>query len=261
MSRRGLTSSGQSGRTRPTLALAGRRPGVALPQASAPRSRTTPTRSCGSAPPCRATSVTGMVTAHADHVGSLLRPPELLDARRAHAAGELDHARVQGRRGPRRPRRDRALQEDGRAARSSPTASSAASPSRSELVAAVDGFDGRDDRRVAVGRVALRRARRQDRRAPARAWPSSRPLQQRRGLAAEELVVPARAHRPRSPKITLPSPTLFANLWDPERSRDAYPTLRRLHGGRRRDPRRRGPRARAARLRRTSRSTRRTTRC
>ena len=52
MSRRGLTSSGQSGRTRPTLALAGRRPGVALPQASAPRSRTTPTRSCGSSPPC-----------------------------------------------------------------------------------------------------------------------------------------------------------------------------------------------------------------
>ena len=31
-----------------------------------------------------------MVTAHADHVGSLLRPPELLDARRAAAAGELD---------------------------------------------------------------------------------------------------------------------------------------------------------------------------
>src|SRR3954447_68369 len=35
------------------------------------------------------TSVTAMVTAHADHVGSLLRPPELLEARRAHAAGKL----------------------------------------------------------------------------------------------------------------------------------------------------------------------------
>src|ERR1700710_608143 len=31
-----------------------------------------------------------MVTAHADHVGSLLRPPELLDARAKLAAGELD---------------------------------------------------------------------------------------------------------------------------------------------------------------------------
>ena len=33
-----------------------------------------------------------MVTAHSDHVGSLLRPPELLAARRAHAAGDLDPA-------------------------------------------------------------------------------------------------------------------------------------------------------------------------
>jgi 5-methyltetrahydropteroyltriglutamate--homocysteine methyltransferase len=33
-----------------------------------------------------------VVNARADHVGSLLRPPELLRARAAHAAGELDHA-------------------------------------------------------------------------------------------------------------------------------------------------------------------------
>jgi 5-methyltetrahydropteroyltriglutamate--homocysteine methyltransferase len=33
-----------------------------------------------------------VVNARADHVGSLLRPPELLRARVAHAAGELDHA-------------------------------------------------------------------------------------------------------------------------------------------------------------------------
>jgi len=33
-----------------------------------------------------------MVNARADHVGSLLRPPELLRARAAHAAGQLDHA-------------------------------------------------------------------------------------------------------------------------------------------------------------------------
>src|SRR3954467_3695079 len=86
------------------------------------------------------TSVTAMVTAHADHVGSLLRPPELLEARRAHAAGELEPAAFKA-------IEDRAvldvirLQEDaglpvvtdGELRRES---------FQSELVAAVDGFDG-----------------------------------------------------------------------------------------------------------------------
>ena len=43
-------------------------------------------------------------------------------------------------------------------------------------------------------------------------------------LSAEELVyLSARAKA--TPKITLPSPTLFINFWSPERSRDVYPTL------------------------------------
>src|SRR5215213_4514890 len=81
-----------------------------------------------------------MVTAHADHVGSLLRPPELLDARRAHAAGELDPPAFKA-------VEDRAvldvirLQEDaglpvvtdGELRRES---------FQSELVAAVEGFEG-----------------------------------------------------------------------------------------------------------------------
>src|SRR3954469_3168823 len=81
-----------------------------------------------------------MVTAHADHVGSLLRPPELLEARRAHAGGELDPPAFKA-------IEDRAvldvvrLQEeagcpvvtDGELRRES---------FQSELVAAVDGFEG-----------------------------------------------------------------------------------------------------------------------
>ena len=51
------------------------------------------------------------------------------------------------------------------------------------------------------------------------------PLRRRRHIAAEELHLPARPHQPRSPKITLTSPSLYANLWSPELSRDAYPTL------------------------------------
>jgi 5-methyltetrahydropteroyltriglutamate--homocysteine methyltransferase len=162
-----------------------------------------------------------MVTAHADHVGSLLRPPELLDARRAHVAGDLDHAAFKA-------VEDRAvldvlrLQEDaglpvvtdGEFRRES---------FQSELVAAVDGFEG-----VTIDAWLWG------------AWHSDelgdktveRPpdmavvdrLHKRRSLAAEELVF-LRAHTDRIPKITLPSPTLFGNLWDPQRSTGAYPTF------------------------------------
>jgi 5-methyltetrahydropteroyltriglutamate--homocysteine methyltransferase len=57
----------------------------------------------------------------------------------------------------------------------------------------------------------------------------------RRGWACESRFAAAGTSRPRSsrtcaaarrvPKITLTSPSLYANLWSPEVSRDAYPTL------------------------------------
>ena len=37
--------------------------------------------------------------------------------------------------------------------------------------------------------------------------------------------LPTSARAKATPKITLPSPTLFINFWSPENSRDAYPTL------------------------------------
>jgi 5-methyltetrahydropteroyltriglutamate--homocysteine methyltransferase len=162
-----------------------------------------------------------MVTAHADHVGSLLRPPELLEARRALSAGELEPAAFKA-------IEDRAvldaiaLQEqagcpvvtDGELRRES---------FQSELVAAVDGFEGvtidawlwGDWHSEELGDKSLARP-------PEMAVTS--PLHRRRGLAAEELTF-LRAHTTRIPKVTLPSPTLFGNLWTPERSREAYPTF------------------------------------
>src|SRR3954467_11536697 len=162
-----------------------------------------------------------MVTAHADHVGSLLRPAELLEARRAHAAGELDPPAF-------KEIEDRAvldvirLQEeaglpvvtDGELRRES---------FQSELVAAVDGFEGvtldawlwgawHSDE---LGDKTVERP-------PEMAVVE--PLRKRRSLAAEELTF-LRAHTDRTAKVTLPSPTLFGNLWDPERSRGAYPTF------------------------------------
>jgi 5-methyltetrahydropteroyltriglutamate--homocysteine methyltransferase len=162
-----------------------------------------------------------MVTAHADHVGSLLRPPELLEARRAYAAQELEPAAFKA-------IEDRAvldvirLQEeaglpvvtDGELRRES---------FQSELVAAVDGFDG-----VTIDAWLWG------------AWHSDelgdktveRPpdmavvdrLHKRRSLAAEELAF-LRGHTDRIAKVTLPSPTLFANLWSADRSTGAYPTF------------------------------------
>ncbi|HYT25874.1 MAG TPA: cobalamin-independent methionine synthase II family protein [Actinomycetota bacterium] len=162
-----------------------------------------------------------VVTARAEHVGSLLRPPSLLEARQAHAAGTLDAAAFKAAE-DRAVREVIALQEqvgcpvvtDGELRRDS---------FQSELTAAVEGFagvtmdawlwgewhsdvvgDARVEQPPDLGVVA--------------------PLRRRRNLAAEEFTF-LRAHTDRIGKVTLPSPSLFANLWSPERSRDAYPTM------------------------------------
>jgi 5-methyltetrahydropteroyltriglutamate--homocysteine methyltransferase len=50
------------------------------------------------------------------------------------------------------------------------------------------------------------------------------PLRRRRSLSGEEFAY-ARGRTHRVLKVTLPSPSLFANFYDPVRSREAYPTL------------------------------------
>jgi 5-methyltetrahydropteroyltriglutamate--homocysteine methyltransferase len=50
------------------------------------------------------------------------------------------------------------------------------------------------------------------------------PLRRRRHIAAEELTY-LRGRTSRIAKVTLTSPSLYANLWSPELSLDAYPTL------------------------------------
>jgi 5-methyltetrahydropteroyltriglutamate--homocysteine methyltransferase len=50
------------------------------------------------------------------------------------------------------------------------------------------------------------------------------PLRRRRHIAAEEMTY-LRGRTSRIAKITLTSPSLYANLWSPELSLDAYPTL------------------------------------
>ncbi len=162
-----------------------------------------------------------VVTARAEHVGSLLRPPFLLRAREELAAGTLGQAAFK-RIEDRAVREVVALQEgagcpivtDGELRRDS---------FQSELTAAVDGFQGVDMdawlwgewHSDVVGTVSV--ARPPDLGVVA-------PMRRRRNLAAEELVF-LRSSTERIAKVTLPSPSLFANLWSPRRSRDAYPTL------------------------------------
>ncbi len=161
------------------------------------------------------------ITARAEHVGSLLRPGYLLEARQAYAAGWLDAAAFKAIE-DRAVREVIALQEqvgcpvvtDGELRRES---------FQSELAAAVDGIRGAglaawlwgDWHSEVVGDLSRQR--------PADLAVVG-PLRQRRGLAAEEFTF-LRANSARLAKVALPSPSLFASLWSPEHSTGAYPTL------------------------------------
>ena len=160
--------------------------------------------------------------ARADVVGSLLRPPELLAARGRYAAGEISTAefkRVEDRAVDGvialQERAGLAVVTDGEMRRES---------FQSQLVEAVDGFAGhsidawlwgewRGDERV--GDKATER--------PPDLGVVDK-LRRRRHLSVEEFVY-ARGRTDRIVKVTLPSPSMYANLWSPELSREAYPTL------------------------------------
>jgi 5-methyltetrahydropteroyltriglutamate--homocysteine methyltransferase len=161
------------------------------------------------------------IAARMEHVGSLLRPAYLRRARDQHAAGALADPEFKSVE-DRAVRDVVALQEeagcpvvtDGELRRDS---------FQSQLVASCEGFSGVDMNAWLHG-----------------SWHSevfgdetvarpeslavTAPLHKRRNLAAEEFSV-LRACSGRTGKVTLPSPSLFASLWSPERSREPYPAL------------------------------------
>jgi 5-methyltetrahydropteroyltriglutamate--homocysteine methyltransferase len=161
-----------------------------------------------------------VIAARTDVVGSLLRPPELLRAQERFAAGEVSRAdfkRVED------EAVDDALRLQEEAGMEVVTDGEMRRLSfQSQLPAALDGFgswgldaflwgDWRSDE---LGD-----------------WSVERPplavvgrLVRRRSISVEEFAY-ARGRTDRVLKVTLPSPSLFANFYDPERSREAYPTL------------------------------------
>lgn len=158
-----------------------------------------------------------MITARADVVGSLLRPAELLRAREALDAGRIAPAEL-------RAVEDRAvaqavaLQEesglevvtDGEMRRLS---------FQSQVTDAISGFGEWDLRAFLWGEWRSEELGPMTIERPPIAV--LEPLRRRRSLAAEEFAF-VRGRTDRAVKVTIPSPSLFANFWDPARSRRAY---------------------------------------
>jgi 5-methyltetrahydropteroyltriglutamate--homocysteine methyltransferase len=168
-----------------------------------------------------------VITTHADIVGSLLRPPELIQARKDVAEGNITQAEFK-RIEDRAVDAAIALQEeaglevltDGEMRRLS---------FQSQLPEAVEGFGVWDIDAFLWGEWHGEES--------IGDWARERPqqlgvtgkLRRKRHLSAEEFTyLRGRifANKPsRIPKITLPSPSLWANFWSAERSAHVYPTL------------------------------------
>ncbi len=161
-----------------------------------------------------------MITVHADVVGSLLRPAELLAAQKQFAAGKIRSAQF-------KEIEDRAvdaavaLQEkigfevitDGEMRRQS---------FQSQMTAAVSGFGEFDLDAFLWGEWRDQQGIHRKRR-PRRLGAVAK-LKRLRYLSADEFSY-LKNKTNRIPKVTLPSPSLWANFWSPEYSSAAYPTL------------------------------------
>ena len=161
-----------------------------------------------------------MITTHADVVGSLLRPPELLEAQKQLAAGAISATQF-------KQIEDQAVDEavalqesvglevvtDGEMRRES---------FQSQMTAAVSGF-GEFTLDAFLwgewrGETGVQRKPR-----PHRLGVISK-LARERYLSADEFTY-LKTKTTRIPKITLPSPGLWANFWSAEHSKAVYTTL------------------------------------
>jgi len=166
-----------------------------------------------------------VLEARTDVVGSLLRPPDLLAAQERLVRGELSSAAF-------KQVEDRAVDEalalqeeagldvvtDGEMRRLS---------FQSELPAAVDGFgDWNLDAFLWGDWQSADRGELRVERPPLGVTAR---LRRKRSLATEEFTY-TRGRTDRVVKVTLPSPSLFANFWDPARSTSAYHNLEEFLG-------------------------------
>lgn len=161
-----------------------------------------------------------VLRARSDVVGSLLRPPELLQARAEFSRSELSAAafkRVED------AAVDEALRMQADAGLEVVTDGEMRRLSfQSQLIEAVDGFGEWDLDAFLWGTWRSDEFGERTVARPPLAVVGK--LRRRRFLSAEEFTY-ARRRTDRILKVTLPSPSLFANFWDPERSTAVYPRL------------------------------------
>ena len=161
-----------------------------------------------------------MLEARTDVVGSLLRPPELLEAQAELAQGNLtvpEFKRIED------AAVDWALRIQEEAGLEVVTDGEMRRLSfQSQMTAAVEGFGDWDLEAFLWGEWQSDELGPMSRERPAIAVEA--PLRRKRFLSAEEFTY-VRGRTDRIVKVTLPSPSLFANFWDPERSSGAYASL------------------------------------
>jgi 5-methyltetrahydropteroyltriglutamate--homocysteine methyltransferase len=162
-----------------------------------------------------------VLEARSDVVGSLLRPPRLLEARERFTAGELSAAELKA-------AEDEAVDDALRLQESAGIDVVTDGEMRrlsfqSQLPAAVEGLSAWDLDAFLWGdwhgddEVGDRRVERPELAVVGK-------IRRRRSLCAEEFAY-ARGRTDRVLKVTLPSPSLFANFWDPDRAPSEYRTL------------------------------------
>ncbi len=163
-----------------------------------------------------------MIAARTDVVGSLLRPPELLEAREDYVAGRIPPAAFKA---IEDQAVDRAIQLQEEAGLAVVTDGEMRRLSfQSQLLESAEGV-GEWDIDAFLWGDWKGDAHIGDKRTPRpRELGVVSKLRRKRHLSSEEFVY-LRRRTARIPKITLTSPSLYANLWSPEKSRAAYPTL------------------------------------
>jgi 5-methyltetrahydropteroyltriglutamate--homocysteine methyltransferase len=161
-----------------------------------------------------------MITAHADIVGSLLRPEKLLNAQKQRSAGAITEVEFKA-------IEDEAVDEaiglqeavglevvtDGEMRRQS---------FQSQMTAAVSGFGEFDLDAFLWGEWYDEQGVKIKRR-PRRLGAVGK-LMRHRYLSVDEFVY-LKSKAKSIPKVTLPSPGMWANFWSPQISKAAYPTL------------------------------------
>src|SRR5688572_5029009 len=158
-----------------------------------------------------------MIKARADVVGSLLRPPDLIEALQLRSKGEIsppEFKRIED------AAVDAALRLQEAAGLQVVTDGEMRRLSfQSQVTEAYSGFSEWDLNAFLWGDWQSDELGEKSIERPPIAV--LEPLRRRRSLATEEFAY-TRGRTDRTVKVTIPSPSLFANFWDPERSTGAY---------------------------------------